>query len=53
MKYGKMITRWSGYLPVVEDIPSKHAIWARIENFMDKITNISSSTQGKSLETYD
>lgn len=37
MKHGKMIIKYNGLLPVVEDIPDKEIVWDRLMCFMDQI----------------
>jgi hypothetical protein len=37
MKYGKMIVKWNGLLPVVDDIPKNEIIWDVIGLFMDRV----------------
>jgi hypothetical protein len=37
MKHGKMIIKYNGLLPVVEDIPEKDIVRDRLMCFMDQI----------------
>ena len=37
MKHGKMIIKYNGLLPVVEDIPEKEIVRDRLMYFMDQI----------------
>ncbi|UCE37963.1 MAG: hypothetical protein JSW00_01625 [Thermoplasmata archaeon] len=37
MKDGKMIIRWNGLLPIVEDIPEDTIIWDKLSRFMGRV----------------
>lgn len=48
MKYGKMITKWKGYIPIVEDTPKQNLLSKKIVTFMETVRNL--GTTGKPRE---
>ncbi|MEE9150688.1 MAG: hypothetical protein V3U20_02500 [Thermoplasmata archaeon] len=47
MEYTKMITRWNGFLPVVEEMPIYESLWDKIESFMEIIRNIGATGKAR------
>jgi hypothetical protein len=52
MNQGKIITKWDGLLPIVEEIPNHESIWDRIQCFMDIVRDIGAKdkVEGASIE---
>lgn len=40
MNCEKIITRWNGLLPIVEDMPNIENLWEKIDCYMDMIRDI-------------
>jgi hypothetical protein len=49
MKQDKMITKWNGLLPVVEDMPVHEVIWDTMSYYMDFVRTMGVKESKKSI----
>ena len=40
METTMLITKWNGFLPVVEEMPMHDSVWDKIECFMDMVRTV-------------
>jgi hypothetical protein len=47
MKYDKMITKWNGYIPVVEDTPKQNLLSKKIVSFIVTVRNLGATAKSQ------